>query len=82
MYLEYLEDKNNNFNQIINNLKGDDLPVSAFLDKKDGIYKGQTTKDEKRNIAQNVPCWISENCIECNKCVFACPHGVIRPFIN
>ena len=82
LYLEYLEDKNNNFNQIINNLKGDDLPVSAFLDKKDGIYKGQTTKDEKRNIAQNVPCWISENCIECNKCVFACPHGVIRPFIN
>ena len=82
LYLEYLEDKNKDFNKIINNLEGDTLAVSAFLDKKDGIYKGATTKEEKRNIAQNVPCWISENCIECNRCVFACPHGVIRPFIN
>ncbi len=82
LYLEYLEDKNKDFNKIINNLEGDTLAVSAFLDKKDGIYKGGTTKEEKRNIAQNAPCWISENCIECNRCVFACPHGVIRPFIN
>ena len=81
IYLEYLEDNNKDFNKTILNLEGDLLPVSAFLDKKDGIYKGKTTDKEKRKIARKVPCWLSENCIQCNKCVFACPHGVIRPFI-
>ena len=82
LYLEYLEDKNKSFNEVILNLEGDNLPVSAFIDKKDGIFKGKTTDKEKRNIAQNVPNWIPENCIQCNKCVFACPHAVIRPFIT
>lgn len=81
LYLEYIEDKNKTFNETILDLEGDSLPVSAFIDKKDGIFKGKTTDKEKRNIAQNVPNWTKENCIECNKCVFACPHGVIRPFI-
>ena len=70
------------FDDMINNLKGDDLPVSAFLDKKDGIFKGGNTKLEKREIASQVPCWISENCIQCNQCSFVCPHGVIRPFLT
>ena len=40
-----------------------------------------TTQKEKRNIAENIPEWLPENCIQCNQCVFSCPHGVIRPFL-
>lgn len=80
--LVYFEKENKNFYDFINNLDGDNLPVSAFLDKKSGIYKGGNTIFEKRAIAEKVPCWISENCIECNQCSFVCPHGVIRPFLT
>lgn len=79
--LEYKDNKKLTFNETINLLKGDSLPVSSFLDKKSGIFEGGTTKDEKRNIAENIPEWIKENCIECNQCAFSCPHGVIRPFL-
>jgi len=65
----------------INALKGDDLPVSAFLDREDGTFPAGTTKYEKRGIAINVPTWISENCIQCNQCSFICPHAAIRPFL-
>ena len=60
--VKYEEDKDLDFNTIINTLKGDSLPVSAFIDKKDGIYPSGSTKYEKREIAENVPCWIKENC--------------------
>ena len=76
-----IEKEELNFYETINKLKGDTLPVSAFLDKKGGIVEAGTTKEEKREIAENVPCWIKENCIECGKCAFSCPHGVIRPFL-
>ena len=79
--LEYKDNKKLTFNETINLLKGDSLPVSSFLDKKSGIFEGGTTKDEKRNIAENIPEWTKENCIECNQCAFSCPHGVIRPFL-
>lgn len=79
--LEYKDNKKLTFNETINLLKGDSLPVSSFLDKKSGIFEGGTTKNEKRNIAENIPEWIKENCIECNQCAFSCPHGVIRPFL-
>jgi len=65
----------------INALKGDDLPVSAFLDREDGTFPAGTTKYEKRGVAINVPTWISENCIQCNQCSFVCPHAAIRPFL-
>ena len=80
--LKITESKETDFNKIIGNLKGDTLPVSAFLDKKDGIFKGASTKNEKRAIAEFIPCWQKENCIECNQCTFVCPHGVIRPFLT
>lgn len=70
-----------NFYEIINKLKGDTLPVSAFIDKKQGIVEPGTTKKEKREFSEDVPCWIKENCIQCGKCAFACPHGVIRPYL-
>ncbi len=65
----------------INHMKGDDLPVSAFLGREDGTFPSGTTAFEKRGIAVNVPEWISENCIQCNQCSFVCPHAAIRPFL-
>jgi pyruvate-ferredoxin/flavodoxin oxidoreductase len=57
-------------------LEGDDLPVSVF--PVDGTYPSGTTQWEKRNIALEVPEWVPELCIQCGKCVFVCPHSVIR----
>ncbi|MCF8228248.1 MAG: pyruvate:ferredoxin (flavodoxin) oxidoreductase [Bacteroidales bacterium] len=65
----------------INHQKGDDLPVSAFLDREDGTVPAGTTEYEKRGIAVNVPEWVPENCIQCNQCAYVCPHAVIRPFL-
>ncbi len=79
--LEYEDNKKLNFNEMINLLKGEELPVSAFIKNRNGIFEGGTTKDEKRNVAEVIPCWMSENCIQCNQCAFVCPHGVIRPFL-
>ncbi|HMQ52536.1 MAG TPA: pyruvate:ferredoxin (flavodoxin) oxidoreductase [Anaerolineae bacterium] len=55
---------------------GDLLPVSAL--PIDGTYPSGTTKWEKRNIAFEVPVWDPDVCIQCGKCVFVCPHAVIR----
>ena len=60
--------------------KGDELPVSAFLNMPDGTFDAATSKLEKRCITDLVPKWINSNCIKCNMCSFVCPHGVIRPF--
>ena len=65
----------------INALKGDDLPVSAFLGREDGTLPAGTTEYEKRGIAVNVPEWIPENCIQCNQCAYVCPHACIRPWL-
>ncbi len=65
----------------VNHLKGDDLPVSAFLNREDGTFPAGTTAFEKRGIAVNVPEWVPENCIQCNQCAFVCPHAAIRPFL-
>ncbi|HSE15403.1 MAG TPA: pyruvate:ferredoxin (flavodoxin) oxidoreductase [Pyrinomonadaceae bacterium] len=56
--------------------RGDRLPVSAFPE--DGTYPSGTTRWEKRNIAQDVPVWEPDICIECGKCVMVCPHSTIR----
>ena len=56
--------------------RGDDLPVSAF--PSDGTYPTGTTQWEKRNIAQEIPVWDPEICIQCGKCVMVCPHASIR----
>ena len=61
--------------------KGDNLPVSAFLGYEDGTFPAGTTAYEKRGIAVNVPCWIPENCIQCNQCALVCPHAAIRPYL-
>ena len=56
--------------------RGDQLPVSAF--PVDGTYPVGTAQWEKRNIAQDVPVWEPDLCIECGKCVLVCPHATIR----
>ena len=70
-----------NFLEPVNALKGDDLPVSAFVGREDGTFPNGTTAYEKRGIAVNVPEWIPENCIQCNQCAYVCPHACIRPFL-
>jgi pyruvate-ferredoxin/flavodoxin oxidoreductase len=55
---------------------GDMLPVSSF--PVDGTWPVGTTAWEKRNIAQEIPVWEEDLCIQCNKCVFVCPHAAIR----
>jgi pyruvate-ferredoxin/flavodoxin oxidoreductase len=56
--------------------RGDNLPVSAF--PVDGTYPVATAQWEKRNIAQEVPVWEPDICIECGKCMLVCPHSTIR----
>ena len=65
----------------INAQNGDLLPVSAFKVSEDGTWQQGTAAYEKRGVATFVPKWNSENCIQCNKCSFVCPHASIRPFV-
>ena len=55
---------------------GDDIPVSAL--PVDGTFPSGTAAWEKRNVAEDVPVWIAEDCIQCGQCSFVCPHSVIR----
>ena len=65
----------------INAQDGDLLPVSAFKGIEDGTWYQGTSKYEKRGVAAFVPEWNAENCIQCNKCAYVCPHASIRPFV-
>ncbi|NCB73895.1 MAG: pyruvate:ferredoxin (flavodoxin) oxidoreductase [Clostridia bacterium] len=78
---EHALDFVNNILLPVNELRGDALPVSAFMGIADGTVPCGTSAFEKRCIAQEVPKWIPENCIQCNQCSFVCPHAVIRPFV-
>ncbi len=68
---------------VIANMDGDDLPVSKFKEfgLEDGTMRNNVTFYEKRSIADKVPLWHKENCIQCNQCSFVCPHATIRPFL-
>lgn len=65
----------------INRQEGDDLPVSTFKGKEEGIFPPGTAAYEKRGVAAFVPEWKIDNCIQCNQCAFVCPHAAIRPFL-
>ncbi|MEA2068548.1 MAG: pyruvate:ferredoxin (flavodoxin) oxidoreductase, partial [Verrucomicrobiota bacterium] len=56
--------------------KGDDVPVSKMT--YDGTLPVGTSKLEKRGIGPRVPKWVKDNCIQCNQCIMACPHAVVR----
>lgn len=62
-------------------LKGDNLPVSAFLSLVPDTFPVGTTKLEKRGVALDVPVWLPDNCIGCNRCSAYCPHAVVRPIL-
>ena len=64
-----------------NAAKGDDIPVSAYVDYADGVMPTATAKYEKRGVADNVPVWDIDKCIGCNQCSLVCPHAAIRPFL-
>ena len=63
----------------VNAQEGNKLPVSAFTKYADGSTPSGSSAYEKRGIAVDIPCWKSENCIQCNRCAYVCPHAVIRP---
>ena len=63
----------------VNAQRGNKLPVSAFTDYADGSTPSGTSAHERRSVAIDVPQWIPENCIQCNRCSMVCPHAVIRP---
>lgn len=65
----------------INAQDGDLLPVSTFKGIEDGTWQQGTAHYEKRGVATFVPEWSTENCIQCNKCAYVCPHAAIRPFV-
>ena len=69
----------NNIQSKVSAQEGNSLPVSAFMDYVDGTTPSGTSAYEKRGIAVNIPIWNPENCIQCNRCSYVCPHAVIRP---
>ncbi|QUO22216.1 pyruvate:ferredoxin (flavodoxin) oxidoreductase [Clostridiaceae bacterium Marseille-Q4143] len=69
----------NNIQAKVSAQEGNSLPVSAFKDYVDGTTPSGTSAYEKRGIAVNIPVWNAENCIQCNRCSYVCPHAAIRP---
>ena len=67
----------------MNGQAGDLLKVSDFVKHNtvDGTWMNGTAAYEKRGVEAFVPVWNVENCIQCNKCSFVCPHAAIRPFV-
>ncbi|HJC50902.1 MAG TPA: pyruvate:ferredoxin (flavodoxin) oxidoreductase [Candidatus Anaerostipes avistercoris] len=69
----------NNIQSKVNAQEGNSLPVSAFTEYVDGTTPSGSSAFEKRGIAVDIPVWQPENCIQCNRCAYVCPHAVIRP---
>ena len=69
----------NNIQAKVNAQEGNTLPVSAFKNYVDGTTPSGSSAFEKRGIAVDIPVWQPENCIQCNRCAYVCPHAVIRP---
>ena len=63
----------------VNAQEGNTLPVSAFNEYVDGSTPSGSSAYEKRGIAVDIPIWQPDNCIQCNRCAYVCPHAAIRP---
>ncbi len=68
-----------NIQSKVNAQEGNSLPVSAFNEYVDGSTPSGSSAYEKRGIAVDIPIWQPDNCIQCNRCAYVCPHAVIRP---
>lgn len=66
---------------VIEQMEGNSLPVSKFLNSSDGSLEAGTSRREKRNISDTCPHYDPENCINCGLCSLVCPHAVVRPFL-
>ncbi len=83
-YVDFDEEYYNNkktMYQVINGMEGDCLSVSNFIKMPDGGIEAGTSKFDKRDFSEVIPCYIGQNCISCNLCSLVCPHSVIRPFL-
>ena len=69
----------NNVQAKVSAQEGNSLPVSAFKDYVDGTTPSGAAAYEKRGIAVDIPVWNPDNCIQCNRCSYVCPHAAIRP---
>ena len=69
----------NNVQAKVSAQEGNSLPVSAFKDYVDGTTPSGSAAYEKRGIAVDIPVWNPDNCIQCNRCSYVCPHAAIRP---
>ena len=63
----------------VNSQEGNSLPVSTFNEYVDGSTPSGSSAYERRGIAGDIPVWVEENCIQCKRCAYVCPHAVIRP---
>lgn len=70
-----------NIQKSITRQEGNSLPVSAFSDYADGSFPSGSSAHERRNVSTEIPVWKPENCIQCNRCSYVCPHAVIRPAV-
>ena len=77
---EVLKTMVKNIMEPVAKMDGDSLPVSAFVNHADGTFEQGAAAYEKRGVAVMVPQWLPENCIQCNRCAYVCPHATIRPF--
>lgn len=70
-----------NIQHPVNAMKGGELPVSAFIPYVDGRMPSGSSAHEKRDFAVELVQWLPQNCIQCNRCSYVCPHAVIRPAV-
>ena len=70
----------NKIQRAVSGQEGNNLPVSAFKDYVDGSTPSGTSAYEKRGIAVDIPVWNPDNCVQCGRCSFVCPHAVIRTY--
>ena len=82
-YADFVDEipRNKNVFETINDLEGENLPVSSFIKNADGGMDPDTARFDKPNTADMSPCYNADNCLQCNLCSLVCPHGAIRPFL-